>query len=72
LLSEIQNGLPPLSEMPQALTRLESWTAATPGKSDTRLVCKTMPDEFPVIGAASAEDATNGIREPAAASASAA
>ena len=44
LLSEIQNGLPELSEMPQALTRLGSIVAATPGRSDTRLVCKTVPE----------------------------
>ena len=49
LLSEIQNGLLALSEMPQALTRLGSWTAATPGKSDTRLVCETVP---PVVALA--------------------
>ena len=50
LLSEIQNGLPALSEMPQALTRLGSWTAATPGKSDTRLVCKTVPPVVALAG----------------------
>src|SRR6478672_5673035 len=43
LLSEIQNGLVSLSEMPQGLTRLGSVTAATPGRSDTRLVCRTVP-----------------------------
>src|ERR1700722_9909182 len=30
--------------MPQGLTRLGSVNWATPGKSDTRLVCKTLPD----------------------------
>src|SRR5262245_17878345 len=43
-LSEIQKGLVELSEMPQGLTRWGSVTAATPGKSETRFVCKTFPD----------------------------
>src|SRR5262245_12878712 len=30
--------------MPQGLTRWGSWMAATPGRSETRLVCKTLPD----------------------------
>ena len=46
LLSEIQNGLPVLSEMPHALTRFGSVTAAAPGRSDTRLVCRTVPPEL--------------------------
>src|SRR5262245_42810334 len=42
-LSETQNGLPPLSAMPQGLTRWGSRFAATPGRSDTRFVCSTLP-----------------------------
>src|SRR5262245_3713413 len=42
-LSETQKGLPPLSEMPQGLTRLGSRVLATPGRSDTRFVCSTLP-----------------------------
>src|SRR5258708_17784960 len=42
-LSEIQKGLPELSEMPHGLTRWGSCTAATPGRSDTRLVWSTVP-----------------------------
>src|SRR6185312_16339474 len=30
--------------MPHGLTRFGSCTAATPGRSDTRLVCRTVPD----------------------------
>jgi methylaspartate ammonia-lyase len=67
LLSEIQNGLPELSEIPHELTRLGSVTAATPAKSDTRLVCNTVPelDEFADASALAAI----GAREPAVTSA---
>src|SRR5262249_18645567 len=42
-LSETQKGLPALSEMPQGLTRWGSRFWATPGRSDTRFVCSTLP-----------------------------
>src|SRR5262249_33235613 len=42
-LSEIQKGPVGLSEMPQGLTRWGSRFAATPGRSDTRFVCSTLP-----------------------------
>src|SRR5260221_6485812 len=38
-LSEIQNGEVGLCTIPQGLTRCGSVTLATPGKSDTKLVC---------------------------------
>src|SRR5438309_4317274 len=37
-------GLVELSEIPQGLTRWGSMTLATPGRSDTKLVCSTFPD----------------------------
>src|SRR5262249_35854411 len=43
LLSETHNGLPGLSVRPNGLTRLGSWSWATPSRSDTRLVCGTFP-----------------------------
>src|SRR5262249_13748502 len=52
--------------MPQGLTRLGSVTAATPGKSDTRLVCRTVPV---ALGGAAAP-APSGIKKTAATSAS--
>ena len=69
LLSEIQNGLPPLSEMPQGLTRLASVRPATPAKSDTKLVCNTVPGAAALAGVSSAPAAV-GIRQPAASKAS--
>src|SRR5579863_2501128 len=39
-LSAIQNGLVALNEIPQGLTRFVSVTAAIPGRSETRLLCR--------------------------------
>src|SRR6266436_5890675 len=72
LLSEIQNGLPPLSEIPQGLTRFGSSKAATPGKSDTRLVCKTVPAADAFAAADASARAPSVAKEPAATSATAA
>src|SRR5262245_2804546 len=55
--------------MPQGLTRLGSTSAAAPGRSDTRLVCRTVPDGVAPGGAAAAP-APSVLREPAASSAS--
>src|SRR5262249_41854992 len=44
LLSEIQKGLPLLVEMPHGLTRWGSICCATPGRSDTKFVCRTLDD----------------------------
>src|SRR5262245_13111354 len=54
--------------MPQGLTRLGSVTAAAPVRSDTRFVCRTVP-EAALGGAAAAAPAPSVIRAPAASSA---